>query len=110
MVHGEFIHPVGWAGDGMVRCGSRSPANYRVNTYQADLASAMPTAGGLYFWTHHFAERKWKNPLSFLIGYTNTLGLIGGMCSVDCEDDHCMYKMLSIILLTLGMMQIHSPS
>lgn len=45
----------------------------------------MPTAGGLYWWTHYFAGEKYKNPLSFLIGYTNTLGLIGGICSVDCE-------------------------
>ncbi|KAJ5886097.1 uncharacterized protein N7473_008771 [Penicillium subrubescens] len=49
----------------------------------SDLASAMPTAGGLYWWTHYFAGDKYKNPLSFLIGYTNTLGLIGGICSVD---------------------------
>ncbi|KAJ5442113.1 hypothetical protein N7445_005120, partial [Penicillium cf. griseofulvum] len=51
----------------------------------ADLASAMPTAGGLYFWTHYFASEKWKNPLSFLVGYSNTLGLIGGICSIDCK-------------------------
>lgn len=49
----------------------------------ADMASAMPTAGGLYWWTHYFAGQKWKNPLSFLVGYSNTLGLIGGICSVD---------------------------
>ncbi|KAJ5378068.1 uncharacterized protein N7496_005477 [Penicillium cataractarum] len=49
----------------------------------SDLASAMPTAGGLYWWTHYFAGEKYKNPLSFLIGYSNTLGLIGGICSVD---------------------------
>ncbi|KAJ6076047.1 hypothetical protein N7499_008028 [Penicillium canescens] len=54
-----------------------------VGLAMADLASAMPTAGGLYFWTHYFAGRQWKNPLSFLVGYSNTLGLIGGMCSVD---------------------------
>jgi amino acid transporter len=49
------------------------------------MASAMPTAGGLYFWTHYFAAEKWKNPLSFLVGYSNTLGLLGGICSIDCE-------------------------
>lgn len=48
------------------------------------MASAMPTAGGLYWWTHYFAGEKYKSPLSFLVGYSNTLGLIGGMCSVDC--------------------------
>ncbi|KAJ5533942.1 hypothetical protein N7527_000196 [Penicillium freii] len=51
----------------------------------ADIASAMPTAGGLYFWTHYFASEKWKNPLSFLVGYSNTIGLIGGICSIDCK-------------------------
>ena len=45
----------------------------------------MPTAGGLYFWTHYFADEKWKNPLSFLVGYSNTIGLIGGICSIDCK-------------------------
>lgn len=54
-------------------------------TLQSDLASAMPTAGGLYWWTHYFAGERYKKPLSFLIGYSNTLGLIGGICSVDCE-------------------------
>ncbi|KAF3480934.1 GABA permease [Arthroderma uncinatum] len=49
----------------------------------ADLSSALPTSGGLYWWTHHFAADKWKNPLSFLVGYSNTIGLIGGICSVD---------------------------
>ncbi|GAA89867.1 GABA permease [Aspergillus luchuensis IFO 4308] len=49
----------------------------------ADLASAMPTAGGLYFWTHYFSGEKWKNPLSFVVGYSNSLGLIGGVCSID---------------------------
>lgn len=45
----------------------------------------MPTAGGLYFWTHYFSGGKWKNPLSFIVGYSNTIGLIGGVCSIDCE-------------------------
>ncbi|KAJ5548365.1 hypothetical protein N7513_005599 [Penicillium frequentans] len=54
-----------------------------VGLAMSDLASAMPTAGGLYWWTHYFAGPKYKSPLSFLIGYSNTLGLIGGICSVD---------------------------
>ncbi|KAL4932406.1 putative GABA permease (Uga4) [Aspergillus undulatus] len=56
---------------------------FTVGLAMADMASAMPTAGGLYWWTHYFAGQKWKNPLSFLVGYSNTLGLIGGICSVD---------------------------
>ncbi|GES59912.1 GABA permease [Aspergillus terreus] len=54
-----------------------------VGLAMADMASGMPTAGGLYWWTHYFAGDRYKNALSFLVGYSNTLGLIGGMCSVD---------------------------
>ncbi|KAF2756830.1 putative GABA-specific permease [Pseudovirgaria hyperparasitica] len=54
-----------------------------VGLAMADLGSAMPTAGGLYWWTHYFASPKTRNPLSFLVGYSNTLGLIGGLCSVE---------------------------
>ncbi|KAI4111336.1 MAG: hypothetical protein LQ345_006809 [Seirophora villosa] len=50
---------------------------------QADLGSAMPTSGGLYWWTHFFASPSTRNPLSFLVGYSNTLGLVGGLCSID---------------------------
>ncbi|KAL4957776.1 amino acid/polyamine transporter I [Aspergillus filifer] len=54
-----------------------------VGLAMADLASAMPTAGGLYFWTHYYAGDRWKNVLSFVVGYSNTIGLIGGVCSID---------------------------
>ncbi|KAL6238447.1 hypothetical protein BDW75DRAFT_201366 [Aspergillus navahoensis] len=56
---------------------------FTVGLAMSDIASAMPTAGGFYWWTHYFAGRKFKRPLSFLVGYSNTLGLIGGICSVD---------------------------
>ncbi|KAI9754802.1 MAG: hypothetical protein M4579_004527 [Chaenotheca gracillima] len=54
-----------------------------VGLAMADLGSSMPTSGGLYWWTHFFASPKWRNPLSFLVGYSNTLGLVGGICSID---------------------------
>ncbi|KAJ5775714.1 uncharacterized protein N7511_000725 [Penicillium nucicola] len=63
---------------------------------KADMASAMPTAGGLYFWTHYYAAKKWKNPLSFLVGYSNTLGLVGGICSIDYGFANMLLSMISI--------------
>ncbi|KAH8667934.1 gaba permease [Tricladium varicosporioides] len=54
-----------------------------VGVAMADLGSAMPTSGGLYWWTHYFASPKARNALSFLVGYSNTLGLVGGLCSID---------------------------
>jgi len=54
-----------------------------VGLAMADLGSAMPTTGGLYYWTHYFASPRTRNFLSFLVGYSNSLGLIGGFCSID---------------------------
>ncbi|EEQ29902.1 GABA-specific permease [Microsporum canis CBS 113480] len=63
----------------------------------ADLGSALPTSGGLYWWTHHFAAAKWKNPLSFLVGYSNTIGLIGGICSVDYSFVLMVFAIVSFV-------------
>ncbi|KIM68947.1 hypothetical protein SCLCIDRAFT_1209167 [Scleroderma citrinum Foug A] len=49
----------------------------------AELASAAPTAGGVYYWTHTFASPRWRNLLSWIVGYANTIGYIGGVASVD---------------------------
>ncbi|KAL9104928.1 MAG: hypothetical protein Q9163_000173 [Psora crenata] len=54
-----------------------------VGLAMADLGSAIPTSGGLYWWTHFFSPPKMRNPLCFLVGYSNTLGLVGWLCSVD---------------------------
>ena len=84
MVRCELLHLPCGLGNGMIYS-LYNPKNHRTNNHQADMASAMPTAGGLYFWTHYYSSEKWKNPLSFLVGYSNTIGLIGGVCSIDCE-------------------------
>jgi len=49
----------------------------------AELASAAPTSGGLYFWTYSFSSPRWRNLLCWLVGYANTMGLIAGLASVD---------------------------
>lgn len=54
-----------------------------VGLAMADLGSAMPTSGGLYWWTHYFSSPKTRNYLCFLVGYSNTLGLVGGLCSIN---------------------------
>lgn len=38
-----------------------------VGLAMADLGSAMPTSGGLYWWTHFFSSPKYRNVLSFLV-------------------------------------------
>ena len=64
--------------------------------FKADLGSSMPTSGGLYYWTFYFASVKTRRALSFLVGYSNTLGLVGGLCSIDCEYSS-MYLLLNVI-------------
>ncbi|KAJ7163567.1 amino acid/polyamine transporter I [Mycena crocata] len=49
----------------------------------AELGSAAPTAGGLYYWTFTFSSPKYRKLLSWLIGYVNTTAYIAGMASVD---------------------------
>jgi len=54
-----------------------------VGMAMAEMGSALPTSGGLYWWTFKFAPEKGKRPLAFLAGYANTLGLVGGLVSID---------------------------
>ncbi|QLG73046.1 hypothetical protein HG535_0E01300 [Zygotorulaspora mrakii] len=49
----------------------------------AENASAIPTAGGLYYWTYHYAPKGYKEVISFVIGCSNSLALAAGVCSID---------------------------
>ncbi|EGN92829.1 hypothetical protein SERLA73DRAFT_127192 [Serpula lacrymans var. lacrymans S7.3] len=49
----------------------------------AELGSAAPTAGGLYFWTFTYSPPRYRRLLSWLVGYTNTIGYIAGTAGVD---------------------------
>ncbi|KAG9095817.1 GABA-specific high-affinity permease, partial [Ceratobasidium sp. 392] len=49
----------------------------------AELASAAPTSGGLYFWTWTFSSPRYKKILSWIVGYANTLGSIACIASID---------------------------
>ncbi|KAF8164365.1 amino acid permease-domain-containing protein [Mycena galopus ATCC 62051] len=47
----------------------------------SELASAAPTAGGLYYWTHRYASPRCRNLLSWIVGYSNTIYLMAGVAS-----------------------------
>ncbi|RCK66945.1 GABA-specific permease [Candida viswanathii] len=47
------------------------------------LGSAIPTSGGLYYYTNYYCPESVRVPLSFLIGCSNSLGLIGAVCSIS---------------------------
>ncbi|KIY52604.1 amino acid transporter [Fistulina hepatica ATCC 64428] len=49
----------------------------------AELASAAPTSGGLYFWTYSLCSPRWKAVACWIVGYANTIGSIAGISSID---------------------------
>lgn len=53
-----------------------------ITTSLAEMASALPTSGGLYFWTFYYGPQSYRKFLCFFIGYANTLGHITGLISV----------------------------
>lgn len=54
-----------------------------VGMSMAELASAAPTSGGLYFWTHSLSSPRWRNLLAWIVGYANTIGSIASVASID---------------------------
>ncbi|KAF8670193.1 hypothetical protein AX14_005909 [Amanita brunnescens Koide BX004] len=49
----------------------------------AELGSAAPTSGGLYFWTFMFSSPKWRHFLSWIVAYCNTIEMIAGLAAAD---------------------------
>ncbi|KAA1473606.1 APC amino acid permease [Dentipellis sp. KUC8613] len=49
----------------------------------AELSSAAPMSGGLYYWTHKLSSPRYKNVLSWVVGYCNSLGLISNIAAGD---------------------------
>ncbi|KAF5323197.1 hypothetical protein D9758_016727 [Tetrapyrgos nigripes] len=54
-----------------------------VGLAMAELASAAPTSGGLYFWTFSLSSPRWRNLLCWIVGYANTVGSISSVASIN---------------------------
>lgn len=54
-----------------------------VGLSMAELGSAAPTSGGLYYWSHSLSSPRWRNLLSWIVGYANTVGSIASLASID---------------------------
>ncbi|KAM9933437.1 hypothetical protein OXX80_006941 [Metschnikowia pulcherrima] len=54
-----------------------------IGVAMSENASFQPTSGGLYYWTNFYAPPKYKSVVSFIIGNTNSMALVGGLCSID---------------------------
>ncbi|KAJ9093390.1 hypothetical protein QFC21_006420 [Naganishia friedmannii] len=53
-----------------------------VGLAMGDLASSMPTSGGLYFWTHRLGPPRYRNLLAWMVGYNSLLGNIAATSSL----------------------------
>ncbi|KAJ6613079.1 hypothetical protein B0H10DRAFT_1806132 [Mycena sp. CBHHK59/15] len=51
----------------------------------AELGSAAPTSGGLYYWTYKYSSPRYCNILCLVIGYTNTVTYISGVAGIGCS-------------------------
>ncbi|KAK6460907.1 GABA-specific high-affinity permease [Scheffersomyces coipomensis] len=56
---------------------------FTIGISMAENGSSIPTSGGLYYWTNFYAPPKMKTLISYLIGNTNSIALIGVLCSVN---------------------------
>ncbi|KAJ3803869.1 amino acid/polyamine transporter I [Lentinula aff. lateritia] len=54
-----------------------------IATAMAELGSSAPTSGGVYYWTFHFSPSKYRNYLSWLLGYIDTITYIVGITGIN---------------------------
>ncbi|CAF1317235.1 unnamed protein product [Adineta ricciae] len=54
-----------------------------VGLSMAEICSAYPTAGGLYFWTANLAPQQYRSMVSWFTGWFNLMGQFAGVTSVD---------------------------
>ncbi|CDZ98333.1 amino acid transporter [Phaffia rhodozyma] len=62
----------------------------------ADLASSMPTSGGLYYWTHRLAHPDYRDFLAWMVGYNSFLGNISAVSSLAWATSGVIYAAVSI--------------
>ncbi|KAF8173700.1 amino acid/polyamine transporter I [Pholiota molesta] len=49
----------------------------------AELASAAPTSGGLYYWSFKFSSERYKKILCWTVGYNNSFGYISAFAAAE---------------------------
>lgn len=53
-----------------------------VSLSMSELASAIPTSGGLYYWTYYYAPERYRVVFSYFIGFCNAMALCAGLVSI----------------------------
>eukprot|EP01018_Ginkgo_biloba_P025347 Gb_18566 [translate_table: standard] len=66
-----------------------------VGLSMAEICSAYPTSGGLYFWSYRLSGKEWGPFASWMTGWFNIVGQWAGTTSVD----YSLAQMLQVIIL-----------
>ncbi|KII84524.1 hypothetical protein PLICRDRAFT_117614 [Plicaturopsis crispa FD-325 SS-3] len=66
----------------------------------AELGSAAPTSGGLYYWTFMFSSPRWRTLLAWIVGYSNTIGNLSAVASVDWG---CAVQIMAAVSIGSGL-------
>ncbi|KAG0615789.1 hypothetical protein M758_5G067200 [Ceratodon purpureus] len=66
-----------------------------VGASMAEICSAYPTSGGLYFWSAQLAGPKWKPFAAWITGWFNVVG----QWATTCSADFALAQILQIIVL-----------
>ncbi|KAJ7635804.1 amino acid/polyamine transporter I [Mycena polygramma] len=62
----------------------------------AELSSAAPTSGGLYYWTYKYSSPRYRNILCWMVGYTNTITYISGVAGTGWSGATAIMAAVSI--------------
>ncbi|KAK1230970.1 hypothetical protein PQX77_005944 [Marasmius sp. AFHP31] len=65
----------------------------------AELASAAPTSGGLYYWTFTFSPDKYRCFLAWIVGYANTISNIASVASIEWG---CAVQIMAAVSIGTG--------
>ncbi|XP_078175033.1 amino-acid permease BAT1 homolog isoform X2 [Carex rostrata] len=66
-----------------------------VASSMAEICSAYPTSGGLYYWSAKLAGKEWAPFASWFTGWFNIVGLFGGTTSVNFS----LAQLIQVIIL-----------
>ncbi|WWC93541.1 hypothetical protein V866_000376 [Kwoniella sp. B9012] len=67
-----------------------------VGLSMGELASSMPTSGGLYFWTHRLSPPRYRNFLAWMVGYNSFLGNVAAVSSLGWACSGIVFAAASI--------------
>ncbi|KAH6912903.1 APC amino acid permease [Coprinopsis sp. MPI-PUGE-AT-0042] len=78
-----------------------------VGLSMAELASAAPTSGGLYYWSYSLSSPAWRELTCWIVGYANSIGTVASVASINWG---CATQIMTAITIgTDGVFEATNP-